>query len=334
MFVSMSKLEILGFTLKMNSIVLKPYNPESQYIMRNPSNYQKNPTNKKYTGMLSPSTAAKIKKNLYCWLTSIFITKKENYSLFQRLMIYPTFVTLTLSEPQKHTDQEIKKIMLKPFLQAVKRKINYKFMYWRAEKQKNGNIHFHIIFDKYIHYKEVQKIWNNTQSKNKYLVKYFKEHGLYHAPSTHIEKVNTLQESIMYLIKYTSKNQEGMEVAGRQYSVSKGIEKLSYYTNDLDDILVDDLYKYLSKNKNQKYKNEWITAFYMDEYINPYNMPESFRPLIVSYYLDLFDRLYVFKSKHTENLIKQNYIPEYELMNKRRYVQSKLNLHTQETYVH
>ncbi|NJL14170.1 MAG: hypothetical protein HC913_14945 [Microscillaceae bacterium] len=51
---------------------------------------------------------------------------------------------------QEHTDKDIKNKMLKPFLQDLKSKYGVKCYLWVAEAQENGNIHFHILVDKFL----------------------------------------------------------------------------------------------------------------------------------------------------------------------------------------
>src|SRR5213079_1819998 len=49
------------------------------------------------------------------------------------------FLTLTLSERQKHTDQYIKEHLLQPFLYWLDRSHKASYV-WKAESQLNGNI--------------------------------------------------------------------------------------------------------------------------------------------------------------------------------------------------
>lgn len=77
------------------------------------------------------------------------------------------FITLTLSDKQKHSDEYIKDKMLKPFLHWITR--SYKSSYvWKAETQLNGNIHFHITIDTFIHWKSVRAKWNSLLAREGY----------------------------------------------------------------------------------------------------------------------------------------------------------------------
>lgn len=92
-----------------------------------------------------------------------------------------SFITLTLSSTQIHTDNEIKKYCLNQFIIEAKRKWNVHRYIWRAEKQGNGNIHFHIITDRFIPWSEVRNTWNRIQNKLGYVDRYRSQIKAFHA---------------------------------------------------------------------------------------------------------------------------------------------------------
>jgi len=77
------------------------------------------------------------------------------------------FITLTLSDLQKHSDQVIKEHLLQPFLYWLQRYYNCSYV-WKAESQLNGNIHFHITVDQFVPWKSVRSKWNKLMSKYQY----------------------------------------------------------------------------------------------------------------------------------------------------------------------
>jgi len=83
-----------------------------------------------------------------------------------------SFITLTLSSPQVHTDQVIKSKLLNQFLIEMHKRWNVIDYVWRAEKQKNGSIHFHIITSKFIPWNELRNVWNRIQQKLGYVTRY------------------------------------------------------------------------------------------------------------------------------------------------------------------
>ena len=77
-----------------------------------------------------------------------------------------TFITLTLSAKQHNTDEEIKSKLLNNFLTTARRSWKMKDYIWKAEKQENGNIHFHILTNVYIKHLDIRKVWNSIQNKS------------------------------------------------------------------------------------------------------------------------------------------------------------------------
>lgn len=90
------------------------------------------------------------------------------------------FVTLTLASKQQHPDQVIKSQLLNQFLIELKRDFNVDNYIWRAESQKNDNIHFHLITDKFIPWSQLRKSWNRIQEKLGYVSAYRKEMEAWH----------------------------------------------------------------------------------------------------------------------------------------------------------
>lgn len=93
----------------------------------------------------------------------IFIEKGTKYKSNVKYKL--TFTTLTLPAPQVHSDEHIKKEALNHFLTELRRKFKSEIYIWKAEKQENGNIHFHILCDKYIHHSELRDTWNRIINK-------------------------------------------------------------------------------------------------------------------------------------------------------------------------
>ncbi len=119
------------------------------------------------------------------------------------------FITLTLCMPQVHDDNTIKKKMLQPFLDTLRKTWNCNRYMWRAESQKNGNIHFHLITDVYIPYWEIAKRWDAIQKSLGYLDRYHEKHPGKQPPGTEIRSVKKIRKLGAYLSKYCSKNPNG-----------------------------------------------------------------------------------------------------------------------------
>jgi hypothetical protein len=131
-------------------------------------------------GFLSVIGKRKLLKGLeYLLLLSKDKTISTNFSgrLFKFRI---AFVTLSLASNQIHSDHEIKKELLNQFLIEIKKKYKVRNYIWRAEKQKNGNIHFHLIIDKFIPWNELRNNWNRIQQKLGYVTRYREEQINWH----------------------------------------------------------------------------------------------------------------------------------------------------------
>lgn len=133
---------------------------------------KKNLSDNKTSGVLSKSAMKRLSNNIDLWTTSLEVKRlKHNYpKSFYNSKI--TFVTLTLSAPQFHSDLDIKRLMLNPFLTTLKKTKSIQVFIWVAEKQMNKNIHFHILVDRFIDWHYILKIWNNQQKKLGYIDAY------------------------------------------------------------------------------------------------------------------------------------------------------------------
>jgi len=103
------------------------------------------------------------------------------------------------------------KYKLKNFLSAcymkqrrLKRELNY---LWTAELQENtGNIHFHILWDKFFDIKWLSKVWNQENN------------------SVDITRMKNPVHAARYMAKYMTKN-ENNEIGGKRYDISAGLRK-------------------------------------------------------------------------------------------------------------
>lgn len=83
-----------------------------------------------------------------------------------------SFITLTLPSEQAHSDKEIKSSCLNQFLVEIRKNYGVQNYVWKAELQKNENIHFHLILDKYIDFQALRRRWNRILNKLNYVDAY------------------------------------------------------------------------------------------------------------------------------------------------------------------
>lgn len=78
-----------------------------------------------------------------------------------------TFLTLTLPATQIHTDKELTYYCLHPFLAYLKKYKKIRYFVWKKELQKNGNLHYHLVTDKYIDALLLRRVWNRIINRGK-----------------------------------------------------------------------------------------------------------------------------------------------------------------------
>lgn len=192
-----------------------------------------------HKGLMSYHAQKKMKTALE-WLLLISRKKRVYSRRLERFINFKIcFVTLTLPSQQRHTDQQIKSKCLNSLLIELRKFHGLKNYIWRAEKQANGNIHFHLIFDKFIEADKLRERWNRIVDTLGYTSEYtermrneVKEFSDYYnmfydqgnietlrkrfiygkstnwtnPNSTDIHSVKKVRNIIAYLFKYMSKN--------------------------------------------------------------------------------------------------------------------------------
>ena len=115
-------------------------------------------------------------------------------------------ITLKLSAKQGiYNDKEIKYKLLNDFLTRMRTNQNLKDYLWRCEPQVNGNIHFHIITNKYINYQKIRDTWNQCQKKLGYIDLFNEKHHHINPNSTDIHSIQKIHNAGAYVRKYINK---------------------------------------------------------------------------------------------------------------------------------
>lgn len=178
------------------------------------------------TGKLSHGARKRLKQSIELLID---ISPKKWFtvpSTGKRFQFQITFLTLTMSSPTKEIpDKTITKTLLEPFLQILRRKYKCKSYVWRAEKQKNGNLHFHITTNEYIPYDQVRDDWNRVQNKLGLIDQFESKHKHRNPNSTDIHSVRGIRDLARYMVKYMSKEvPEDQKVFCKHWDCSKDLK--------------------------------------------------------------------------------------------------------------
>lgn len=157
----------------------------------------------------------RLRQTLENWCDTIYIATR-NFGLKNvRTLNEHGFLTLTLPAPQVHDDREIKRECLNDFLINYKRKFEGQNFIWKAENQQNGNIHFHLLIDKWADAKELRYMWQRSLNKLGYVDWYCYYGGNLNPNCTDIHQLRNIKEPAAYFIKYMVKDMVGSDQSGR-----------------------------------------------------------------------------------------------------------------------
>lgn len=138
-----------------------------------------------------------------------------------------TFITLTLpAEQGERTDKEIVSEILIPFLKHARASRMFDSYIWKAEKQKNGNIHFHITTNKFLHYNHLRNTWNKYLNRLNFINEFEEKHGHRNPNSTDIHATYNIRNLENYLIKYLTKQDSNKnKITCKNWDCSKNLKR-------------------------------------------------------------------------------------------------------------
>jgi len=206
-----------------------------------------------YNGHMSKATRKRVTKFLDTWIQSLVFHNSQVRKRDRKHNL--VFFTLTLSSKQIHSDNEIKRKIFNPFIDYCKRKDVFENYFWKAEKQKNGNIHFHLIIDKYLDLGKIKKLWNTFQNRLGYLDSYQKQqkkkykNGYFHDTSQKQYNRKTKSKEVVPHSIQLKRYQKGTK-SNWSSPNSIDLRKLDHQKN-----IINYLLKYLVKGIKQ-YKDE------------------------------------------------------------------------------
>ena len=179
-----------------------------------------------YEGILSPSAKKKLIKAINL-LVAIALPKKAiDFQSGKEFSFRVNFITLTLPAPQGSVkDKELKQIALKQWIEYWRDHKPGMSYVWRAERQENGNLHFHIITDRFIHYKEIRDTWNKRLSVWHFIDDFEKKHHHRFPNSTDVHSVQRIRNLGAYIAKYMSKKETTAQtIDGKVWDCSKNLK--------------------------------------------------------------------------------------------------------------
>lgn len=207
------------------------------------------------------------------------------------------FVSVTLSSVQVHSDNIIKAQLINQFIIEIKKAYKASHYVWRCEKQLNGNVHFHFIFDVFIPWQELRELWNRIQNKLGYVDRYkermkslsyaeYKDTYRFarnmneekilaayrkgrmtdwrYPNSTDIHSLEFINDIDKYLIKYLSKSEQNVGIEGRMWSCSQSLSDIKGGVDIVDSSLSAELNRLEESNGVRRFKDVYFTIYFTD----------------------------------------------------------------------
>jgi hypothetical protein len=266
-------------------------------------------------GKISPIAKKKISKAIDYM---VYLAPKKNnpHPYYNRSNNFTlNFITLTLSSPQIHSDNDIKSNILEPFLNTCRKKWKVSHYIWRAEKQANGSIHFHIITDRFIPWNELRNIWNLHQQRLGYITRYRDNQTAWHKEgftyretlekkwnraaqkkawedgvihdwcnpnSTDVHSLRYVKNSRAYFTKYLTKQEQSQNISGRLWGCSVNLSNLKGGRTYAEGNISDELSKFSENPKVRSFSGDYFTCLYFD----PALLQSGDYPLIAAVFED------------------------------------------------
>lgn len=164
---------------------------------------------------LSANAARKVRHSMH-WL--LYSHSSHCNSVIERrnfLRSNMAVITLTLPIPQFTNCRFIKNMMLAPFLRELTKAYDSPLYLWKAERQKNGNLHFHIIVARRICMHWVRFKWWKYCALNGYFRPAADANVWEMPPCTETDGLQHVSQIGSYLMKYVCKETGGEPIDGR-----------------------------------------------------------------------------------------------------------------------
>jgi len=232
-------------------------------------------SSRKAEGFMSPQAKRKISKALE-YLVTTSTDKRQLERITGKYVNFKcAFITLTLPSTQIHDDKVIINQCLNSFLNECRQYYQVRNYVWRAEKQKNGNIHFHLVIDKFIPWNEMRNRWNRIVNKLGYVDRFHEKHNHRTPNSTDIHSTRKIKNLKAYLVKYMSKQPE-VDVeeqstaesvklqTGRIWGCNHELSQTRGLNLIIDNEVSEELTKILKDPKLRVYETAYFTVYYLD----------------------------------------------------------------------
>ena len=185
----------------------------------------------KYTaGGLTATAKKDIRRRVDNWQWAVTASQRLWSKGRERRRRYFVLITLTLAAKQTESDNVIKRKYLNVWLQNLERVHKGINWLWVAESQKNGNIHFHVVVDRYVQYEWIKRSWNRVMSNGDYIDRYERKFGNRNPPSVNVHGQKAMGNPAAYITKYLTGDKFVRELGGRKWGCCDKLREIDHWS--------------------------------------------------------------------------------------------------------
>lgn len=222
---------------------------------------------KTYTGKITRTSLTNLKAAIKLLIAQSKEKEALNFKTGTYFKFRCNFITLTLSTDQgSWGDKSIKSKLFDPWMKKAKRWFDLKNYVWRAERQKNSNIHFHLITDTYIDHKQLRDSWNESQQLLHFIDAFEKKNGHRNPNSTDVHSIRKIKDLAAYICKYmTKKGADENVVEGKVWGCSSNLSKYKNTSLIIDSSISEEVRTITQKFAERKFDTEFASIYSFSE---------------------------------------------------------------------
>jgi hypothetical protein len=254
--------------VRSNSVLLYNYPKESTLETMQAIRLLNLKSNEKrtYSGNVTNHAASRIKRamNLLIQMTEskVVFNPIINQLVNHRLSV----ITLTIPDKTDITQREAYKLLLRPFLDWITKTQGVKHYIWKAELQKRGVLHYHIISPAFIRFDYVKDKWNTLILHASLMEDYKEKFNSITPPSTEIKEVNNANRVEYYLQKYVAKNDtNNRSVGGKVWDCSASLKGKKFFSCTFNEDVAKELVRQCNQSKVRCVDSDYISIIYFDK---------------------------------------------------------------------
>lgn len=228
-----------------------------------------------YHGRWTPGARRRFKKCCHILFRGAVTTWEKHPSKTTRFPFQIAFLTLTIPQGAGYiSPKKAHKTLLEPFLRWMRRKFKINGYVWVREFQKNGMIHYHLVYDKFILKTELRRYWNALMKNAGYLKEFFKKHPGKEPPSTHVNKAQNPDQCTYYMEKYMSKalkdndqvgegeEEDGVDRSGKLWDASLNLKQGKPFRTEVTPEIINHLEKLVESKVIDKKVEAYVTIYF------------------------------------------------------------------------